>query len=101
MARFAFVLAAIMILIFSADLTHGQLQPPLRAATISATSLNHNTDVFRAEVALLKRAAHVEAAPIAPDEEQPAPTLLAYLALILVGGAGAVALARRRLRSEP
>jgi hypothetical protein len=100
MARFAFSLAAIMILIFSAGLTHGQLQPPLRAAALSAASLNHNTDAFRAEVALLKRAVHVEAAPIAPNEEPPAPALLVYLALILVGGAAAVALAHRRLRNQ-
>ena len=101
MARFAFALAAIMILILSAGLTHGQLQtPPLRPETISAAALHDNTDAFRAEVALIKRAAPVATAQLAPNEEPPAPALLVYMALILVGGAGAVALAYRRLRSE-
>lgn len=101
MARFAFALAAIMILILSAGLTHGQVQPPVRAATISAASLSDNTIAFRAEVALLKRAAEVDTAHLGPNEEPPAPALLVYLALILVGGTAAVALARWRLRSEP
>ncbi|MEP7189278.1 MAG: hypothetical protein ABI901_08830 [Roseiflexaceae bacterium] len=90
-----------MILILSAGLTHGQLQtPPLRAETISAAALRDNTDAFRAEVALIKRAAPVATAQLAPHEEPPAPALLVYIALILVGGASAVALARQRLHRE-
>lgn len=101
MARFAFALAAIMILILSAGLTHDQLQTPqLRAETISAAALRDNTNAFRAEIALIKRAAPVGTAQLAPSEEPPAPALLVYMALILVGGIGAVALARQRLHRE-
>jgi hypothetical protein len=35
-----------------------------------------------------------------PNAEPPALALLVYLVLVLVGGAGAVALARRRLHGE-
>jgi len=57
-----------------------------------------NADAFRAELMLVKRAALVRTAPSSASQaETPAPALLVYLGLVLVGSAGSVALARRRL----
>ena len=101
MARFALALAAIVILILSAGLTNGQPQAtPLNAVITSATAFRDNSDMFRAELMLMKRAVPVRTTQRSPNEELPAPALLVYLALILVGGAGSVALARRRLHGE-
>jgi hypothetical protein len=101
MARFALALAAIVILILSAGLTHGQLQTmPPRAGTISAAALRDNTDTFRAELMLMKQRRPTHTAQSSPNEEPPALALLVYLALILIGGVGAVALARWRLHGE-
>jgi hypothetical protein len=98
MARFALALAAIMVLILSAGLTRVQPQtPPLRASTTSAAAFRDNTNTFRAELTLMKRAVPVHTPQHASNEEPPATALLVYLALILVGGAGSVELARRRL----
>jgi hypothetical protein len=100
MARFALALAAIVILILSAGLTHGQPQiAPPSAGTISA-ALHENTDTFRAELMLMKHTTPTLTAQSSPNEEPPAPALLIYLALILVGGAGSVALARWRLHDK-
>ena len=49
---------------------------------------------------LMKRTASAPTEQRSPNEEPPVPALLAYLALILVGSAGSVALARRRLHSR-
>jgi len=101
MARFVLVLAAIVVLILSAGLTHVQPQtPPLRAGTTSAAAFRDNTDTLRAELTLMKRAMPVHTPQHASNEEPPAPALLVYLALILVCGAGSVMLARRRLQGE-
>ena len=100
MARFALALAAIVILILSAGLTHDQPQAPLSMGTTSAAALRDNTNMFRAELMLLKHAPPVRTAQRSPHEEPPALALFVYLGLILVGGAGAVALARRRLHGE-
>jgi hypothetical protein len=101
MARLVLALVAIVILILSAGLTHGQPQtPPPSAGTISAAALGDNTDTFRAEFMLTKHARPGYTAQSAPNEEPPALALLIYLALILVGGAGSVALARWRLHDE-
>jgi hypothetical protein len=98
MARFALALAAIVILTLSAGLTHNQPQAMRqRAGAASAAAFQDNTDTFRAEMMLLKRTAITSAAQRSPNEEPPAPALLVYLALILIGSAGSVALARRRL----
>jgi hypothetical protein len=97
MARFALALAAIVVLILSAGLTRVQPQTPLRAGTTSAAAFRDNTDTFRAELTLMKRAVSVHTSQRASNEEPPAPALLVYLALILVVGAGSVVLARRRL----
>ena len=98
MARFALALAAVVVLILSAGLTRVQPQtPPLRAGTTSAATFRDNTDTFRAELTLMKRVAPVHTPQRASNEEPPAPALLVYLVLILVGGAGSVVLARRRL----
>ena len=97
MARFALALAAIVILILSARPIHGQPQTaPLRVGATSA-ALRDNIDMFRSELMLIKPAVPAQAAQGLPNDEPPAPALLVYLALILIGGAGSVALARWRL----
>ena len=101
MARFALALAAIVILTLSAGLTRGQPQAtPLIVGATSAAAFHDNTDTFRAELMLTKRAMFPRTAQRSPNEEPPAPALLVYLTLILVGSAGAVALARRQLHGE-
>ena len=101
MARFALALSAIVILILSAGLTHSQPQAiRQRAGTAGAAAFQNNTDNFRAELMLMKRTASAPTEQRSPNEEPPVPALLAYLALILVGSAGSVALARRRLHSR-
>jgi len=97
MARFALALAAIVILILSAGLTHVQPHTPLRAGATSAATFRDDVDTFRAELTLMKRAASIHTPQRASNEEPPAPALLVYLALILVGGAGSVVLARWRM----
>ena len=98
MARFALALAAIVILTLSAGLTHVQPHAtPLNAGATSPAAFSDNIDAFRAELMPMKRAALLSTAQRPAHEEPPAPALLVYLALILVGSAGSVALARRRL----
>lgn len=98
MARFVLALAAIVILIISARPTHGQPQAiQLSAGTTSAVAPRNNIDIFRSELLLLKHAAPAPSVQRLPNAEPPAPALLVYLALILIGGAGSVALAHRRL----
>jgi hypothetical protein len=99
MSRLALALAAIVILILSARPIHGQPQvAPLRAGATSA-ALRDNIDMFRSELMLIKHAAPAQPAQGQLNEEPPAPALLVYLALILIGGAGSVALARWRLHA--
>ena len=101
MGRFALALAAIMVLTLSAGLTRGQPQAvPMRSSAMSAAAFQNDTDTFRAELLMMKRAAIPPTAQRSPNEEFPAPALLVYLALILVGSAGSVALARRRLHGK-
>ena len=101
MGRFALALAAIVILMLSAGPTRGQPQAaPLSAGAPRAAAFHQNTDAFRAELMLVKRAAIPPTAQRSPNEEAPAPALLVYLALILVGSVGSVVLARRRLHGE-
>src|SRR5437764_15094565 len=98
MARFALALAAIVILTASAGLTRKLPQAiPLSTGAMSAAAFHDNTDTFRAEPPLMKHTATLPTAQRSPREESPAPALLVYLALILIGSAGLVALARRRL----
>jgi hypothetical protein len=98
MARFALALAAIVILTLSAGLTHVQPQAtPSSAGATSAATFHDSADTFRAELMLMKRPALLSTAQRPPHEEPPAPALLVYLTLILVGSAGSVALAHRRL----
>jgi hypothetical protein len=102
MVRFALALAAIVILTLSAGLTRGQPQAtPLSVGATSAAAFHNNTDTsFRADLMLMNRAALLRTPQRSAHEEPPAPALLVYLALILVGSAGSVALARRRLQGE-
>jgi hypothetical protein len=101
MGRFALALAAIILLILSAGLTRGQSQAAsFNAGAPGAIALHENIDTFRAELLLVKRVTNRPTTPRAPNEEPPAPALLVYLALILVGSVGSVALARRQLHGE-
>jgi len=98
MARFALALAAIVILTLSAGLTRGQPQAvPLSAGITTAAAFKNSTDTFRAELMLIKQPAPPHSGQQSMPAEPPAPALLVYLALILVGSAGSVLLARRRL----
>ena len=101
MGRFAFALAAIVILTLSAGLTRGQPQATaLGARATSAAAFQNTTDALRAELTLVKRATPSPPPPRSANEEPPAPALLVYLTLILIGSVGSVALARRRLHGE-
>src|SRR5690349_16635347 len=97
MGRFALALAAIVILTLSAWPlpSHSQAMPQNTGAA-RAASLQSSAS-FRAELMPLKRAPLSITTQHAPNEEPPAPALLVYLGLILVGSVGSVALARRRL----
>lgn len=98
MGRFALALAAIVILTLSAGPIRNQPQATLLSAgAANAAAFQNNTDAFRAELMPMKHAATLPATQRSPNEEPPAPALLVYLALILVGSVGSVALARRRL----
>ena len=101
MTRFALALAAIVILALSAGLTRGQPQAtPLSASATSAAASQNNSNSFQADLLPIKRTAILPTAQRSSNEELPAPALLVYLALILVGSVGSVALARRRLHGE-
>jgi hypothetical protein len=101
MARFALALAAIVILTLSAGPTHDQPQAiPLIVPAISGAAFHDDIDTFRAELMPMKRTAIPPTAQRSPNEELPEPALLVYLALILVGSAGSVLLARRRLHGK-
>ena len=98
MARFALVLLAVLILTFSAGLTRSQPEGiAMSAGAPNVAGSRHETDAFRAEVVLINRTGLPSAARRSPGEEQPAPALLIYLALILVGSAVSVLSAHRRL----
>jgi hypothetical protein len=101
MGRVALALAAIGLLILSAGLTRSQSQAALLSGGVPrAAAIRENTDAFRAELILVKHTAITPTTQGSPNEEPPAPALLVYLALILVGSVGSVALARRRLQGE-
>ena len=101
MARFALALAAIMILILSAGLTHDQSQTmPRSAGSASAAAFHGNTDALRSELMLIGRATTIPMTQHSTSEEPPALALLVYLALIILGGVWSVALVRRRLHGE-
>jgi hypothetical protein len=59
------------------------------------------TDAFQPELTLIQRAALLPTTQrSASQNEPPAPALLVYLGLVLLGSAASVALARRRLHRE-
>jgi hypothetical protein len=97
MGRFVLALAAVMLLILSAGLTGSQSQAASLGAGTPSAAFYDNTDAFRAELILIKRAALHPVSQPSPVTEPPAPALLVYLVLILVGSAGSVAVARWRL----
>jgi hypothetical protein len=97
MGRFALALTGIMLLILSAGLTGSQSQAASLGTNAPSAAFYDNTDAFRAELMLIKRAALHPATQQSAVTEPPAPALLVYLVLILVGSAGSVALARWRL----
>ena len=98
MGRFALALVAIMLLILSAGLSGSQSQAAPLGAGAPSAAFYDNTDAFRAGLMAMKRAALPPAQQRSPATEPPPPALLVYLGLILVGSAGSVALARRRLQ---
>jgi hypothetical protein len=101
MSRFALALAAIVILTLSAGPTRGQPQTAhLSVGAANIAAFQDTTNTFRAELMLMKRMALQRTAQSSAHEEPLAPALLIYLALILIGSAGSVALARRRLYGE-
>jgi hypothetical protein len=101
MSRLALALAAILILTLSAGLTRGQPQGKLlTTGAANAIVFHENANAFRDELLLMKHEALPSIAQRASDEESPAPALLIYLALILIGSTVSVALARRRLQRE-
>jgi hypothetical protein len=103
MARFILALAAILLLAFSAGLTHRQLrQLPFDAHPVGNVAPEHaGTSVLPTKMML-----NADTAPIvAPlttitGEETPAPALLVYLVLILAGSAVAVGRVRHSQRRE-
>src|SRR4051812_39133767 len=102
MVRVAFALVAIIILALSAGLANSRPHATNLLAGVNSTAYMHNnTDVFQADLVLIKRAALLHPAQSsANQQEPPAPALLVYLGLVLIGSAGSVALARRRLQRE-
>jgi hypothetical protein len=101
MARFALALIAILILALSAGLTNRQTHgTSLGAGAASPADFYQSTNALRAELLLMSDQAMPAMAQRTNNQEPPAPALLIYLALILVGSAVAVALASRRVQRE-
>jgi hypothetical protein len=99
MTRFALVLAAVLILTLSAGLTPGRPEGMrLSAGAAGVAGFQDTADALRTEMAVMKRETPSSTALRSPGEEPPAPALLIYLGLILVGSTASVALARRRLQ---
>jgi hypothetical protein len=102
MVRLACALAAIIILALCAGLANSRPQAAkLIAGASSAADVRGNADAFQADLMLIKRAALLPTTQSSvKQQEPPAPALLVYLGLVLIGSAGSVALARRRLQRE-
>jgi hypothetical protein len=99
MARFTLALAAVLMLALSAGLTHGQPEGvPLGSGVASVRGFQDSTDAFQSTMVVTKPATHPSVVQRSPGEEPPAPALLIYLGLILVGSAVSVVLAHRHLQ---
>jgi hypothetical protein len=101
MTRFALALAAILMLALSAGLTHGQPEGmPLSTGAASVGGFEDTTDAFQSNMAVMTSETSASMVQRSPGEEPPAPALLIYLGLILVGSAVSVVLAHRRLQGQ-
>lgn len=95
MTRLVLAVIAIIVLTLSAGFSHAPLQTPTRAQASSALQAFGSRQVMMAEIELM-RPVHARELSTAssPSEEGPAPALLAYLALVLIGSAIAVGMVR-------
>jgi hypothetical protein len=101
MTRFALAAAAVLILTLSAGLTRGQPEGmPLSTGAASVAGFQDTTDAFRSEIVVMKGDAPPSIVQPSPGEGPPAPALLIYLGLILVGSVISVALAHRHLQGQ-
>ena len=97
MARFALALFAIVVLALSAGFTRTPLQPP---STVAASSFQA-IELQKLMLADFAPASRLGRAPtLQRGEEAPAPALIAYLMLVLIGSAVAVCIVRYRERSQ-
>jgi hypothetical protein len=100
MTRFALALAAVLMLALSAGLMHGQPEGiPVTTGAASVRGFQDATDAFQSNM-VVKGETNPSIVQRSADEEPPAPALLIYLGLILVGSTVSVILAHRRLQSE-
>jgi hypothetical protein len=99
MTRFALVLAAILLLVYSAGSTHTQLRSGGAVERAGQALIERQARAASAGLAL---AGEQGLAPnLAPSaDDRPAPALLVYLALVLAGSVVSVALVRRGLGRE-
>jgi hypothetical protein len=103
MIRVALALVAVLLLVLSADLTQTQLrQMPFDARLASDAAFQEEASSIQANMLLLNERGQ----PIRPalsataGEDAPAPALLVYLALILLGSAVSVMLVHHQQRRQ-
>ena len=101
MTRVLLALASILMLALSASLTHTQLRTIQFDTRPADVALQRNADAIQHNMLLAEEAPVIHTALSASgSEDAPAPALLVYLTLILVGSAVAVGLVRHHLRRE-
>jgi len=102
MTRVVLVLASILMLALSASLTHPQLRPiQFDARPAAGAALQPKTGSIQQSMLVDQDAPVIRTAlSTGSGEDGPAPALLVYLTLILVGSAVAVGLARHHLHRE-
>ena len=102
MARVALALAAILLLACSAGQNQAQLQQlPFSHSGLADTGLVRSSVAAGADIALATAQPPGSDRPIRPTaEEAPAPALLIYLILIVVGSVVAVGLVRHSQRRQ-
>src|SRR5262245_26299427 len=97
MTRFALVLTAILMLTLSAGLTSGRPRQMPPSTSAAAVGFRDIPDAFQVKV-VAQHKAPASLARRSPTEEPPAPALLIYLGLILVGSVVAVLLMQQRMQ---
>lgn len=99
MTRFALALAAILLLALSTSFMHTQLDQTGATRGVAAPAALVERRAFAADAGLALQGgaeqAIVQALPPSPPADRPAPALLVYLGLVLVGSAISVAIVRR------